>query len=529
MAVIVADLFAKLGLRVNKRSFQAGDRLLTGIKTALIGIAGFTGFRAFRGMIRNVADAADNYNKMAQAVGISSESLQGLDFAAQLSGTDVGILSTGLQRLARNADSASRGSKTAKDSFKDLGVSFKNADGTLRQTDDILVDIADRFQVMPDGTTKTALAMNLFGRAGAKLIPLLNAGSTGIAEMRQEFEDLGGLIDTETNAQFEALNDEQLRLDTAIEGIKKQLVIALLPTLREMTSGILAWVKANRVLIKQRLERFILLLVKGIRLLLKFGGMVIELFNFLIENSDALTVALLAIATAFGVLRIASIKAAIASTAAWLAALAPFVVLAALIAAIVLIVEDLWRAFTGGESVFKDLFLAAKEFLLDGVNGIINDVRESIEGFFTQFTRGGGTSRIDRIRRQVEAQAEEQRRAREDEGRPVEDRIARRQMELRRLQSRREQDEFTFDEDEARRREEQLNREILSLRAQVPITPVVNAARPVDQSVQSANTLNANITVNASGSSDDIATRTTEAIREMWDSEMRKAASGGSQ
>ena len=57
--------------------------------------------------------------------------------------------------------------------------------------------IADKFAVMKDGSEKTALALDLFGRAGAKLIPMLNEGSAGISELQEEARALGIVLGKE--------------------------------------------------------------------------------------------------------------------------------------------------------------------------------------------------------------------------------------------------------------------------------------------------------------------------------------------
>lgn len=124
--------------------------------------------------------------------------------------------------------------------------------------------------------------------------------------------------------------------------------------------------------------------------ILAVTAVLIEALVLVIDNWKAFVVAFSSLAlaaavqkliTLFTVLKVTSIRAAIASAAAWLASMIPFLLLTIAIAAIILIVEDLWRAFTGGESVFKDLYLAAKKWIGDKLTGVIDDASRKIVDF----------------------------------------------------------------------------------------------------------------------------------------------------
>jgi hypothetical protein len=74
--------------------------------------------------------------------------------------------------------------KAASEAFQKLGVTIKNQDGTLRGSDAVLLDIANKFKTMTNPVEKTALAMKLFGRSGAELVPLLSKGGDAIEELK---------------------------------------------------------------------------------------------------------------------------------------------------------------------------------------------------------------------------------------------------------------------------------------------------------------------------------------------------------
>jgi hypothetical protein len=378
----VADLFAEVTIRPNKKAFKQTDRLLGAVKKALVGIVAFKTVQWAGGMIQQVAQTADQFNKMAQQTGIASEALQQLEYAAQLSGTDLNVMRTGLQRFARNANDATRGVKTAEDGFRTLGIKVKDSSGELKSLDALLMESADAFQGMKDGPKKTATAMQVFGRAGAMMIPMLNAGSAGIDEMRKEFVELGAQIDTKTGKQFEAFNDDQLRVKTAWQGIKNQIVMGLLPTLQKLTGQMTKWLKnpANRELVKRRIQSAIEGLIFVFRVLGKTLAFVIDNWKLLATAIASVVIArkLLVIVAAFKALKIASVGAAMASLKAWLLAFAPFVILALGVAAVILIIQDLYTWFKGGDSVFKRFYESAKRWLNEAMDPVLDHLAESI-------------------------------------------------------------------------------------------------------------------------------------------------------
>ena len=130
-------------------------------------------------MVKSSLDSADALAKLSQRVGITVESLSTLIPAADLSGVSAEKFEAGLRKLATRMLEAATGIEEAKRSFAALGIAVQNQDGTLRATDAVLLDLADRFKALPDGAEKTALAVEVFGKSGADLIPFLNAGARG--------------------------------------------------------------------------------------------------------------------------------------------------------------------------------------------------------------------------------------------------------------------------------------------------------------------------------------------------------------
>ena len=137
-------------------------------------------------------DHADELGKASQKFGVGVEALSGLEYAAKLTDVSFEGLEKGLGKLSKAMlDAAANPAGEAAKSFKALGVSATDAQGNLKSTEVLFGDIAEKFSNLQDGAGKTAIAIKLFGKAGADIIPLLNQGKTGIAGMVAEAEKFG--------------------------------------------------------------------------------------------------------------------------------------------------------------------------------------------------------------------------------------------------------------------------------------------------------------------------------------------------
>lgn len=176
---------------------------------------------------------ADEMGKAAQKFGVPVEALSRLNHAADLSDVSLETLGAAFKNLSlRMATNVS--------SFADVGIAVRDAEGTMRPAEAVLGDIADRFAAMPDGAEKTALAVRLFGKAGAEMIPMLNGGGDALAEMGAEADALGLTITGETARAAETFNDNVRRLWLTLRGITAQIAADLAPTMADLSEKAVA-------------------------------------------------------------------------------------------------------------------------------------------------------------------------------------------------------------------------------------------------------------------------------------------------
>jgi len=201
------------------------------------------------------AKTGDTLDKMSARTGIAVESLAALEFAATRSGASLDDVEKGSRRLSQAIRDGTRGLRTYTDAFDELGVS---ADELAKLSpEQQFAAIADALAGVTDDSRRTALAIQLLGRSGTRLIPLLVQGSAGLEEFRREAERLGIVLSTRdatAAAQFtDALGDLRLQ----VRAIAFQVGGALAPALTEaaqrigpIVGQVIDWVRENGALVR---------------------------------------------------------------------------------------------------------------------------------------------------------------------------------------------------------------------------------------------------------------------------------------
>ena len=209
-------------------------RVASGIGTALKALAVGEVIRGLVDLGKGALENADNFAKMSQRTGVSVQDLSALAYAAKLSGTDIGGLEVGLKKLNKTLSDASAGMRPAQQALTALGVKPSE----YKNTAEALGSIADKFASMKDGPEKAALAVQVFGKQGTALIPMLNEGRRGLAALRAEAERLGVVLSNEDAARAQELQDNIERLDFAVHGLAQRFMAGLIPALGDVVSAL---------------------------------------------------------------------------------------------------------------------------------------------------------------------------------------------------------------------------------------------------------------------------------------------------
>lgn len=219
-----AKIMEKRAREIDANVRKIGVAIGAAIGTAVVGIGA---------LVKKSIDAADEMDKLAQKTGLSIEAVSQLQYAAKLSGVE--DLGASLTKFNKSVGDAAQGAKAQAAAFTELGVSIRNADGTLKDTETLFNDTAEAISQLPDGIRKTQLAIDLFGKSGAQLIPFLNEGKAGLAAMRKEADDLGLTLDERTGKAADGFNDNLDRLQAVVGGVGIRLASDLAPELERVT------------------------------------------------------------------------------------------------------------------------------------------------------------------------------------------------------------------------------------------------------------------------------------------------------
>ena len=367
-----------------KGTFSWGNAIVVvnqalGIATKLYG-----GVQRVIGSVFGLAHAAEAQAaqaiELSQQLGISAEAVQELGFASSQSGGSVETMTVGLRTLSNMAQNAAKGSKDAAKAFHEVGLNAKDVTSGKVPLDQALGQIADKFQAMPDGAKKSALAVDLFGRQGAKLIPLLNEGSAGVAKLRQEARDLGVVIDNETAKALEEFGDENDKVKAQLDGIRNQAIAALLPALSDLVKGFQAWIKANREMLVGALTGALRGLIAVLRVVAVAVSVVVDVIKFYIEHSTLAIVLLAALAAAF-------LYMGITAAAAWIMALGPVGLVILAITALILLMPLIVKAVeAAGRGIARALDWMGDRFKALGRG--IESVFRAIGRFFVSIGQG---------------------------------------------------------------------------------------------------------------------------------------------
>lgn len=208
---------------------------LVAVAGAAAGAAVVTGLAA---MTKAAINTADEMGMTAQKVGLSVDVFSALAYAAKMNDVPLDGLKTGLNQLNKSLIETENGGSAVATAFKYLGISSKDASGKLKASDQILNEVANAFATMPDGASKSAVAMEIFGKAGADLIPMLNAGADGIKTLTDEAKSLGVVITQDLADAANQFNDNLDKIGSMSQGVGMVIAKELLPVLNNFVVGL---------------------------------------------------------------------------------------------------------------------------------------------------------------------------------------------------------------------------------------------------------------------------------------------------
>jgi hypothetical protein len=368
-------LFLKLGLDADETKFASAQLAVNGLQKALelvVDAAQAVG-DFFVSAIADTEAYGSKINDLSARSGIATDALQGVGYAAELSGSSVEGATLALEMLGRSMGEAKDGGAEAAAAFQRLGVRVTDAGGNLRNTQEVMFDAADALLLLPAGAERNNVAMKLFGRSAKELGALLSEGGAGIRAMVQEAKDLDLIMSKESVKAFDAFGDSLTKVHGVFGVFQRYIAEELVPVLQPMLDGFLEWWKVNREIVKQQIGKWLAVVVSGLKTAGKMVAFVVDNFEHFVSVLKLVGVAIGSYFVASGILAIASFAAqgAAAATAlswyvalgigavvsaakaagAWLAATWPLIALIAGLALLYLVIDDINVTLKGGDSI----------------------------------------------------------------------------------------------------------------------------------------------------------------------------------
>lgn len=220
--------------------------LVLGLAGAVAGVT-----LAISGLVLSAATAGSDLQDMSDKTGISTQRLQELTFIGNQTGTSIDTITGANARLIRSmagaqdqsqsyAQKVAEAAAAGKDiedidlgdvakAFEQLGVSVTDANGNLRDNNDVFADAIDAFGKIQNPAERDALAMQIFGKSAQELNPLFKLGSDGMADMADNGRELGAIMSDETVAGLDNFDDTLTGLQDGLKGTLGTLAGAFLP------------------------------------------------------------------------------------------------------------------------------------------------------------------------------------------------------------------------------------------------------------------------------------------------------------
>ena len=191
--------------------------------------------KALADMSVEAASYADEILTLSQVTGISTEKLQEYAYAAELIDVSVETLTGSMKKNIKSMVSAAKGTGDIYEAYQELGVSVTDAEGNLRNSEDVYWELIDALGQIEDDTQRDALAMTILGKSAQDLNPLIKAGANTLAQYAEEAHKAGYVMSEETLAAFGDFDNQMQRLDAGATAAKNALGTILLPALTQLS------------------------------------------------------------------------------------------------------------------------------------------------------------------------------------------------------------------------------------------------------------------------------------------------------
>jgi len=356
---VVTELITKFGfegsldpLQNYNSSLGKGIGLLAGLAAGL-GVAVLGVGKFVTGISQSLQPLID----LNAQTGVSVEKIQELSFIAEQSSSSSEALFSSLSGLgAKVGEAAQKGSED----FSRLGISVRDANGQVKSTDSVLSEVSSRFKQLGLSMSEQQGFAEALG-IDPSLLSMLNKTGSEMAALREEAQLLG-VLTTKQVKSAEDYNESLSKLGFGMESVKRFIAVGLAPELTAMANDFTNLLASNKDFI-----------INGITATV---GILRDLVDALIRVAPFIA----AVGAAFLLAKVYTLGFAGSLALVF----SPAILIAAGIAAVIVVLDDLIVAFQGGNSVIRNFFLEFLGFdirpVLQGIADVFGKLVSGISG-----------------------------------------------------------------------------------------------------------------------------------------------------
>ena len=186
---------------------------------------------AFKDLITAGPEFADQIQTLAQQTGVATDTLQEFEYMSGLIDVDVSTIAGSMKKLTKSMSSARGGPGATAEAFAQLGISVTDANGELRDNEEVFYEAIDALGKVENETERDALAMQLFGKSATDLNPLIEAGSDAMRAFADEAHEMGYVLDGDSLEALGNVQDAFDRFNKKMEAVKNQIAAQLAPAI----------------------------------------------------------------------------------------------------------------------------------------------------------------------------------------------------------------------------------------------------------------------------------------------------------
>lgn len=222
------------------KKFESLSSVCKGVAVAMTAVfaavsaAAISAGKALVNMTEEGAKYADSVLTESAVTGIATDKLQEYMYAAELVDVSTETLTGSMAKNIKSMKSAADGSSTYAEVYEKLGVAVTDANGELRDSNDVYWDLIDALGKIENDTERDALAMTVLGKSAQELNPLIIAGSERMEELGEEARKAGYVVSGDMLNAYGKLDDEMQRLTSGTTAAKNALGTVLLPVLTNL-------------------------------------------------------------------------------------------------------------------------------------------------------------------------------------------------------------------------------------------------------------------------------------------------------